>query len=134
MKPMTEATRRRRTAQANATGFTSELLALVPIEDSLAGSASVRVTRESHDGRRMLHVRIVEPDEQGDLMPTSRGVNLPPDVWRSLMPALLEALQADLTAEARRLQAMGLGQREIAMALGINLSAAHRALHADEPK
>ena len=44
------------------TGFESEFLILAPIEDNPSGPASVRVTRESHDGRGMLHVRIVAPD------------------------------------------------------------------------
>ncbi len=112
--------------------FESEILALVAIDGPPSGACSVRVTQESHDGRGMLHVRIVEPDERGEFMPTTRGVNMPPAVWRQLMPALLEALQADLSAEARRLRDMGFSQREIALALDVNLTTAHRALHVSD--
>ena len=52
----------------------------------------IRVTTHEYQGATMVSARVWYVNRRGEQRPSRRGLTVPPDVWRALLPLIAEEL------------------------------------------
>jgi len=59
----------------------------------------IRVTTHEYQGATMVSARVWYVNRRGEQRPSRRGLTVPPDVWRALLPLIAEELDRLPTAD-----------------------------------
>ena len=59
----------------------------------------IRVTTHEYQGATMVSARVWYVNKRGEQRPSRRGLTVPPDVWRALLPLIADELDRHQTAQ-----------------------------------
>lgn len=59
----------------------------------------IRVTTHEYQGATMVSARVWYVNKRGEQRPSRRGLTVPPDVWRELLPLIADELDRHQTAQ-----------------------------------